>query len=78
MDINAYNMPIDSVARKLETTKLNVLMYIKRGILDGYENDGSWYITESSFYKYLVSDELKNTQVCATKSCSHSCGGGCG
>ena len=37
-------MPIATVAEKLNSTQLNVLMHIKRGLLKGVEEDGVWFI----------------------------------
>ena len=70
---------ITAVAERMQTTPLNVLMHIKRGWLNGQEDDGKWMIDSSSLDKLLAkTGGSKAEDVCAS-GCSkkHSCGGGC-
>ncbi|PLY10923.1 MAG: hypothetical protein C0624_02105 [Desulfuromonas sp.] len=77
--MNENMISIEEAARRLQTTELNVLMHLKRGLLKGVEEDELWQIEASSL------DELqaktgggKATDVCAS-GCSkkHACGGSC-
>ena len=72
-------MPIATVAEKLNTTPLNVLMHIKRGLLQGVEDDGAWLVDSQSFVALLAkTGGSKVEDVCAS-SCGkkHACSGGC-
>jgi hypothetical protein len=72
-------LPISSVAEKLNSTQLNILMHIKRGLLQGVEEDGVWFIDVSSLEEFLAkSGGNKAEDICAS-SCAkkHVCGGGC-
>lgn len=70
---------ITEVAERMQTTQLNVLMHIKRGLLNGEENNGQWMIDSASLDKLLAkTGGSKAEDVCAS-GCSkkHACGGGC-
>ena len=73
------SLPISIVAEKMNTTPLNVLMHIKRNLLQGVEEDGVWMIDCQSLDVLLAkTGGSKAGDVCAS-GCSkkHSCGGGC-
>jgi hypothetical protein len=69
-------IPIAEAAAHLETTEMNVLMHIKRGLIAGEEREGGWYISTASL------DELQNnsggskTDVVVKNSCA-GCSGNC-
>ncbi len=44
MKDQTLKLPIETIAEKLNTTPLNVLMHIKRGMLEGHEKDGAWLV----------------------------------
>ena len=72
-------LPISIVAEKMKTTPLNVLMHIKRNLLQGVEEDGIWMIDCQSLEVLLAkTGGSKAKDVCAS-GCGkkHSCGGGC-
>jgi len=72
-------LPISIVAEKMKTTPLNVLMHIKRNLLQGVEEDGVWMIDCQSLEVLLAkTGGSKAKDVCAS-GCGkkHSCGGGC-
>lgn len=69
-------LAIDQVAAQLKTTELNVLMHIKRGLLNGQEQDGRWVIAADSLQAFLASPGHKKSDVIVCKS--HGCGSGCG
>jgi hypothetical protein len=69
-------MPINDVAQVLETTPLNVLMHVKRGLLEGSEGADGWMISGASLIVFLArNDGKRSATVCGT-----GCGkaGGCG
>jgi hypothetical protein len=72
-------IPIATVAEKLNSTQLNVLMHIKRGLLKGVEADGGWLIDVDSLEEFLIkSGGNKAEDVCASGCAKkHACGGGC-
>lgn len=70
---------ISIVAETLKTTPLNVLMHIKRGMLVGSEEEGSWMIDKDSLDALIKqTGGGKANDVCAS-GCTkkHACGGGC-
>lgn len=72
-------VPISVVAETLNTTPLNVLMHVKRGLLDGTEEEGGWMIVKASL-EALVSKTggSKADDICASGCAKkHLCGGGC-
>jgi hypothetical protein len=72
-------VPISIVAETLKTTHLNVLMHIKRGMLTGTEEEGTWMIDKASLEALIEgTGGGKADDVCAS-GCTkkHACGGGC-
>ena len=64
-------------AEKLNTTPLNILMHIKRGMLKGQECEGTWFVLSDSLERFAVEyGGGKSNKVCKNKtcSCSTSCG----
>jgi hypothetical protein len=79
MNEQRERLPISVVAKKMNTTPLNVLMHIKRGMLDGVEEDGIWMIDGQSLEALTAkTGGSKAEDVCAS-GCNkkHACGGGC-
>ncbi len=71
-------LPIVEAATLLETTPLNVLMHVKRGLLKGVEEAGGWLIERASLDALLASSGGKSDQVCASGcAAKHACSGGC-
>lgn len=73
-------LSIDVVAKALNTTPLNILMHVKRGMLAGGEEDGRWLIEKTSLDAFVAkTGGSKAGDVCA-RGCArkHACGGGCG
>ena len=69
-------VPLGEAARSLETTELNVLMHIKRGLLQGVEMvDGGWQVTVASLAALLAEGAGKKGDVVCPPSCGK--GGGC-
>ena len=63
----------------LNTTPLNVLMHVKRGLLAGVEEAEGWMIDRASLEVLIARTGGKAADVCAS-GCArkHACGGGCG
>lgn len=72
-------LPIATVAEQMNTTPLNVLMHVKRGLLQGVEEDGVWMIDcQSLEHLMITTGGGKNAAVCASGCAKkHACGGGC-
>ena len=73
-------LAISMVAEILNTTPLNVLMHVKRGMLDGTEEEGIWMIDKASLDALMEkTGGSKADDVCASGCAKkHTCGGGCG
>lgn len=72
-------IPLEEAARALNSTPLNILMHVKRGLLQGGEVEGLWMIDSQSLAALLqVSGDGQASGVCAS-GCSKktACGGGC-
>ncbi len=72
-------IPIDEAARRLQTTPLNVLMHLKRGLLQGVEEDDLWRIDAQSLAELQArTGGGKAADVCASgcrkKNGCSSCG----
>ena len=68
-----------TVAETLNTTPLNVLMHVKRGMLEGIEEEGGWMIDKASLDALVATIGGKAGDVCASGCAKkHACGGGCG
>lgn len=72
-------IPVEEAARRLQTTPLNVLMHLKRGLLQGVEENELWRIDAQSLADLQAqTGGVKSEGVCAN-GCSHkqSCGSSC-
>lgn len=72
-------LPISIVAEKLNTTPLNVLMHIKRGMLDGVEEDGIWMVDGQSLATLMAETGGSKAEDLCASGCAkkHACSGGC-
>jgi hypothetical protein len=68
-------IPIEEAAEHMETTELNVLMHVKRGLIKGEETEGEWYINADSLAEFQEKNG-KKVKVHISKKCG-SCNGGC-
>lgn len=67
----------DDAAAQLNTTPLNILMHIKRGLLKGQECEGTWFVLSDSLERFVADNGgSKSKQVCKNKTCS--CATSCG
>ena len=73
-------LTLSKKAQLLKTTQVNVLMHIRKGLLDQVEEDGLWYVTIDSFESFVSQNGIrKSDNVCASgcgrhAGCSSSCG----
>ena len=68
-------IPLQEAARRLQTTPLNVLMHLKRGLLKGVENEDLWLVDAVSLVELQArTGGGKAADVCAS-GCSkkHGC-----
>lgn len=75
MGIKIDRIPLDEVAQALETTPLNVLMHIKRGLLEGFEDENGWSVSGESLMLLLARKGRSKTDVICESGCGHA--GGC-
>lgn len=67
-------IPIEEAARLLGTTPVNVLMNLKRGLLQGAEVEGSWFVSQAS-----IAAHAGDTKAALAKPhCQREGCGGCG
>ena len=62
-------------AKALKTTELNVLMHIKRRLLEGAETAGGWQVSRASLEALLAGGTVSREQVVCPPSCGRH--GGC-
>lgn len=68
-------IPIEEAARLLGTTPVNVLMNLKRGLLQGEEVDGSWFVSQASITGHGGDTRAALAKPhCQRGDCSSGCG----
>jgi hypothetical protein len=72
-------LPITEAAQILQTTPLNILMHIKRGLLKGAEKDGHWQVEKTSLDALAAKTGGQKADNVCTGACTrkHACSGGC-
>ena len=80
MDTNKGILSLEKTAQLLRTTKVNVLMHARKGLLEQVEDDGQWYITIKSFEEFVSDNGIKKSEAVCQSHCAHaaSCGSSCG
>jgi hypothetical protein len=68
-------VPIGEAAKTLKTKELNVLMHIKRGLLQGLEGAEGWQVTAASLTALVGAGPAEKSQEVCPPSCGK--GGGC-
>lgn len=68
---------VEMAAEAMQTTVLNVMMHIKRKLLEGREFDGKWYVTAASLAAVLKAREGGEKATVCRSHCSRG-HGGCG
>ncbi len=72
-------VPVAEAAEAMETTQLNVMMHLKRRLLDGCEVDDAWFVKRQSLESYLTQHNSgERPMVCADKKCPSTGCGSCG
>ena len=71
-------LPIAAVAERMETTQLNVLMHIKRGLLKGEEIDGDWFVPAAAVDSYLKEKGAAAHGSLCKSHCKNGCASSCG
>jgi len=78
MNDNAL-VSLEEAAQILQSTPLNILMHIKRGLLKGAENDGQWLVERASIDALMKkTGGRKVDDVCKSGCARHHACGGCG
>lgn len=72
----SQDMSIDEVAQVLGTTPVNVLLFIKRGLLVGHEDENGWRVDGESFADFRNSEAGQAGRAHCRSACSRA--GGCG
>ncbi len=72
----ALDMSIAEVAQALGTTPVNVLLFIKRGLLVGHEDENGWLVDGESFAAFRHSEAGRDGRAHCRSACSKA--GGCG
>jgi hypothetical protein len=80
MNCQTELIPLEEAVQLLETTRLNMMMLIKRGLLKGHEEDGVWWVERESLLAVKRDGKVAQSQVLAAHSCAKAgqCGGSCG
>jgi hypothetical protein len=69
-------VPIEAVAKELETTVLSVLMHIKRKVLAAQEIDGAWLVSRESLEHFRQPGQGRQSlELCRSATAKK---GGCG
>lgn len=67
MQHDRQRVPLAEAARRMKTTPLNVLMHVKRGLLQGTEVNGNWLIDGRSLEALVAkTGGGKSESVCAS------------
>ena len=68
-------LTLDAVARRLQTTRLNLLLHIKHGLLPATEHQGDWSIREEDLQAFLARTQTAEPgALCASSGCGNGCG----
>ena len=72
-------LSLTKTAQLLKTTQVNILMHVRRGLLEQVEVDGLWYITIASLEGFVSENGVrKSDRVCASGCARHAaCSGSC-
>jgi len=65
----------DAAAMAMQTTVLNVMMHIKRRLLEGQELDGSWHVSAASLAAILAQGNRHAGKVVCRTGCAAKKGG---
>jgi hypothetical protein len=75
MNSDNKTLTLDAVARRLQTTRLNLLLQIKHGLLPATEHHGDWSIREEDLQAFLTrAQKAEPGTLCASSGCGSGCG----
>lgn len=79
MQERTERLPVAVVAEQLKTTPLNVLIHIKRGLLQGCEENGVWLVERHSLEMFMAKTGGSKAKGVCSSVCAdrHACGSGC-
>ncbi|RMD73504.1 MAG: hypothetical protein D6818_04660 [Bacteroidetes bacterium] len=69
-------MSLGEAAQALKTTELNVLMHVKRGLLEGREEEDGWTVSAESLMVFWARNDANRKVDLCRSGCGHA--GGCG
>ncbi len=73
-----FQVSVEEAAAELNTTKVNILMHLKRHLLEGQEVDGDWRISRGSLEALKLKTAQEGKAVVCRPHCSSAAGcGGC-
>jgi ADP-ribosyl-[dinitrogen reductase] hydrolase len=79
MEKTEETIPLDQAALQLQTTPLNLLMHIKRGLIKATEIDGVWMVCLKSLESFAAENNNQKAADLCSSGCSKadSCGSHC-
>jgi len=80
MNCQSEWVSVEDAVQLLETTRVNLMMQIKRGLLKGQEVDGVWVVERDSLLAAKSEGKVDQSKVLAAHPCAKAgqCGGSCG
>jgi hypothetical protein len=80
MNCQSEWVAVEDAVQLLETTRINLMMQIKRGLLKGQEVDGVWVVERDSLLAAKQGGKVDQGKVLAAHACAKAgqCGGSCG
>lgn len=70
MSCQSSMIPIAEAAAHMGTTEMNILMHLKRNLLEGEECDGGWFINADSLVALMNRSGCSKTDVVVKNSCA--------
>lgn len=71
--MDTEKISLEEAAGRLQSTPLNVLMHIKRGLLIGEEIDGSWLVEVAALERFLAEKAVAPQAPLCQSACAHKC-----
>ncbi len=74
MKNESEKLPLAEAAEAMNTTAVNVMIHIKRGLLSGEEVEGEWYVLADSLASFLDDPNRGSNGSICKSHCKHGCG----
>lgn len=72
---NDKSIPLDRAAKQAQTTTLNLLMHVKKGLLPADEHGGQWFVSSTDLNSFInESRRAEPGELCARNTCGKGCG----